>query len=119
MAIIDNNEIKRFLEKRKDVKASNIAEREALTVAATMSMPVPVRKAETASQLVEQHVISAVNAHVLPAMEQQLKLKAYSSATIKTYLNEVGIFLKTIRNHAADEFTVERIKDYLLYCAQN
>jgi integrase/recombinase XerD len=61
--------------------------------------------------------IHAVNAHVLPAMEQHLKLKAYSASTQKTYLNEVGAFLKTIKQHKADSFSTQRLKDYLQYCS--
>ena len=62
--------------------------------------------------------IYTVNAHILPAMEQRLKLKSYSASTIRTYLNEVGAFLRTIRGHPADEFNTQRIMDYLQYCAE-
>jgi len=60
--------------------------------------------------------IHIVNKHVLPAMQQQLQLKAYSASTIKTYLNEVQQFLQLIKANAADEFTTQRLKDYLQYC---
>ncbi len=116
IAIIDSSDLKIFLEKRNAIKGSNMAKREVVTAAAKMPLPAP--KAASPAQRAVQPTIAPVNAHVLPAMEQQLKLKGYSRATIKTYINEVGIFLKTIKNHAADDFTVERIKDYLLYCSQ-
>jgi site-specific recombinase XerD len=45
-------------------------------------------------------------------------LKSYSASTIKTYLNEIGVFLRTIRHHQADQFSTQRIKDYLQYCAE-
>lgn len=61
--------------------------------------------------------IDPVNAHVIAAMEQRLLLKAYSPSTRKTYLNEVNVFLRAIKKHPADEFSPERIKDYLEYCA--
>lgn len=61
--------------------------------------------------------IHPVNTHILTAMRQVLILKSYSPSTIKTYLNEVAVFLRTIRHHAADSFTTQRIKDYLQYCA--
>ncbi len=32
------------------------------------------------------------NAHVIPAMEQRLRLRGYSPSTQKTYLNEVNVF---------------------------
>ena len=59
-----------------------------------------------------------VNKHVLPVMKQALVLKAYSSSTMKTYLNEMGMFLKAIRHEPADLFTTKRIKDYLQYCSE-
>jgi integrase/recombinase XerD len=62
--------------------------------------------------------IYPVNAHVIPAMQQQLRLKSYSPSTIKTYLNEAGVFLRTIKQHPADSFDTPRIKDYLQYCAE-
>ena len=60
--------------------------------------------------------IHPVNAHVLPALQQHLILKSYSASTIKTYTNEVGVFLRTIQAHEADTFATSRIKDYLHYC---
>ncbi|MEO6546555.1 MAG: tyrosine-type recombinase/integrase [Ferruginibacter sp.] len=61
--------------------------------------------------------IHAVNAHIIPAMEQRLRLKSYSPSTRKTYLNEVSAFLRMIQQHPADDFTTQRIKDYLEYCS--
>jgi integrase/recombinase XerD len=62
--------------------------------------------------------IQSVNAHVLPATQQALILKSYSPSTIKTYTNEIGVFLRTIHKHKADTFTIQRVKDYLQYCAE-
>lgn len=60
--------------------------------------------------------ISPVNAHVLPAMRQQLLLKAYSSSTIKTYLNEVAQFLSLLNEHPADKLSPAQLRRYLVYC---
>lgn len=60
--------------------------------------------------------IKEVNHHVLPAMEQHLKLKCYSKSTIKTYLNEVAQLLRVLNNRPADNLTEEEIKRYLVYC---
>ncbi len=60
--------------------------------------------------------IQVVNAHVLPAMQQKLKLKAYSSSTIKTYINEMSQLLQIINNIPADELTPEHLRRYLVYC---
>ncbi|MEK7226377.1 MAG: phage integrase N-terminal SAM-like domain-containing protein, partial [Bacteroidota bacterium] len=66
----------------------------------------------------DNNVIHAINAHILPAMQQALILKSYSPSTIRTYINEVGVFLRAIQHHPADKFTTQRIKDYLQYCAE-
>lgn len=58
----------------------------------------------------------AVNGHVLPAMKQRLKLKAYSPSTIKTYLNEMSQLLQAIKNIPADSLAPEHLKRYLVYC---
>ncbi len=60
--------------------------------------------------------IHPVNAHVLPAMEQRLKLKAYSASTIKTYLNEMTQLLTILNNIPADELIAEHLKRYLVHC---
>ena len=61
-------------------------------------------------------MVNSVNKHVLASMRQHLILKAYSTSTQKTYLNEVQSFLLSLGNHAADTFSVQKIKDYLQYC---
>lgn len=33
-------------------------------------------------------------------------------------MNELGIFLRTIKHHSADSFSVQRLKDYLQYCSE-
>lgn len=47
---------------------------------------------------------------------KHLTLKGYSPNTMRTYLNEFRQFLIAIKNHDADHFTPERLKDYLFYC---
>lgn len=47
---------------------------------------------------------------------QKLLLKGYSENTIRTYKNEFGIFLQTLKNVKCDSLTEQRIKDYLVYC---
>jgi integrase/recombinase XerD len=66
--------------------------------------------------LYKDHKIFAPNQHVLPNMQQQLVLKGYSSNTIRTYLGEMAVFLAAIKNNVADEFSVDRIKQYFAYC---
>lgn len=67
---------------------------------------------------VAKDIVHKVNSHVLARMKQHLVLKRYSSSTIRTYLNEMHVFLLTIKQHPADDFTIDRIKDYLQYCSE-
>lgn len=62
--------------------------------------------------------IHQINAHVLPAMHQQLKLKAYSQSTIKTYLGEMAQLLNILNNIPADDLIPEHLKRYLVYCLE-
>jgi integrase/recombinase XerD len=62
--------------------------------------------------------IHSVNAQVIPAMEQRLKLKAYSPSTIRTYLQEMTHLLGMLKNIPADDLTPEHLKRYMVYCSQ-
>lgn len=123
IATLDTSDLKTFLEKRNQLKEATIPKKEPGQSAKKIILPVPKQKEEQITpiptgQVINSNQIAIINAHILPAMEQQLKLKGYSNSTLKTYLNEVGVFLRTIKKHSADEFTAERIKDYLLYCSE-
>lgn len=50
--------------------------------------------------------------------KQQLVLKGYSTSTIKTYVNEFSQFLGHIRHYHAEDFSTQRLKDYLQYCLE-
>ncbi|MGB3007247.1 MAG: tyrosine-type recombinase/integrase [Chitinophagaceae bacterium] len=60
--------------------------------------------------------IGGVNGHIIPAMHQHLKLKAYSPSTIKTYLNEMAQLLGILKDIPADQLTPDHLKRYLVYC---
>jgi site-specific recombinase XerD len=60
--------------------------------------------------------IAGANAHVLPAMQQHLKLKAYSPSTAKTYLNEMAQLLALLKDFPADKLTPAHLKRYLVHC---
>ena len=64
----------------------------------------------------EKREIHAVNAHVLPAMEQYLVLKAYSKSTLHTYLGEMRQLLLALKNIPADDLKPDHIKKYLVFC---
>lgn len=60
--------------------------------------------------------ISEENRAALAAMADLLALKAYSASTAKTYKNEFGIFLQSIKTRSAQSITPDELKRYLLHC---
>lgn len=63
-------------------------------------------------------LISAVNMHVLSAMREQLRLRAYSESTVRTYLNEMAQLLHALGGIPADELRPEHLRRYLIYCSE-
>jgi integrase/recombinase XerD len=71
------------------------------------------KKAASLEQVIN---ISQHNMLLLQRMVEQLQLKAYSPSTLRTYKNEVGIFLQTIKNKKADTLTTEDVRRYIHHC---
>lgn len=123
VATIEQSELHQYLaakKKNKSVVSSPVKKQElkaSLPVRAT-----PVLLASTKPLLKKQVVVykggknNIVNAHIIPAMEQQLKLKAYSPSTIKTYLGEMTQLLTLLNSIPADDLTPEHLKRYLVHC---
>lgn len=82
----------------------------------TSSKPAIAKWVNQKTVVYKKEKIDAVNAHVLPAMEQHLKLKAYSKSTIKTYLGEITQFVTALKNIPADVLKPEHLKRYLVHC---
>ncbi|MBS1610206.1 MAG: tyrosine-type recombinase/integrase [Bacteroidetes bacterium] len=109
--------------KQKETAISNIAFRNSITVNSQLQLSEVKKKAIYAPQPEKKPIviykiqkIHPINAHVLPAMQQQLKLRAYSPSTIKTYFNEMSQLLQTINSIPADALTPEHLRRYLVYC---
>lgn len=62
--------------------------------------------------------ISEDNRILLERLRQELILRGYSNATIKTYYNEVSVFMKLLGRVSAEDLSVQRIRDYLQYCLE-
>ena len=111
---LEEQELRRYLEKK---KAGNPVKQE-------VPDPVPVNeriagqpaKTESVKPVVPIHPI---NQGVLPALKQELVLRAYSPSTIKTYINEVRVFLGAIGSRPAATYTVQQLRDYLQYCFEH
>lgn len=82
----------------------------------TASKPVIAQWVTQKPVVYKKEKISAVNAHVLPNMEQYLKLKSYSPSTRRTYLQEMTHLLQLLKDIPADELKPEHLKRYLIHC---
>lgn len=110
-AEIEAQELRRYLEKK---KADNAVKQE-VPDTEPVNKPIAGQPGKTVS--VKPVVpIHPINQGVLPALKQELVLRAYSSSTIKTYINEVRVFLAAIGGHPAATYTTQQLRDYLQYC---
>ena len=107
-AILEADELRKYLLERKK------------TVTPKQHLLLPVIQAAPerifSKSVLQKNRISKENSEALQKFTQQLILKSYSPSTIKTYTNEFMQFLQVIKDKPANEFTVQRIKDYLQYC---
>jgi integrase/recombinase XerD len=110
-ATIDNNALHQYLTNKKQQAAPPV-----ITAA---NKPAAVKAAHSPDQKIatpKPGKIYAVNAHVIPAMQQMLRLKAYSSSTMRTYMGEMTQLLVLLKNNPADVLTTADLKRYLVYC---
>jgi len=99
---LDATALKAYLNKRKAV---------ASTVASA--------KAENTSQALVTSAAWKLNKENLAALQkfvEQLKLKAYSPSTIKTYRNEFLQLLQLLNKKTVHELTPDDLRRYFLYC---
>jgi site-specific recombinase XerD len=114
LAEIDNTALRHYLLQKKKTGATEKSKPATL---------LPAKKESPQADWINQRAlvykgngIRPVNSHVLPAMEQRLKLKAYSRSTMKTYLNEMSQLLQVLKDIPADQLTPAHLKRYLVYC---
>lgn len=108
---LDEQELRRYLEKKK----TDNAVKQEVPDPVPVNEPIVIQPVKTGS--VEPVVqVHPINQGVLPALKQELVLRAYSSSTIKTYINEVRVFLGAIGDHPAATYTPQQLRDYLQYC---
>jgi site-specific recombinase XerD len=113
-AKIEQSALHKYLADKKTKNKTIIPKEPAITKNNTpVNKPVWINKQVT---VYKTQNIKDINAHVLPAMEQHLKLKAYSPSTIKTYLGEMVQLLSLLNTIPADNLKPEHLKRYLLHC---
>jgi integrase/recombinase XerD len=116
IAVLEVVELKKYLiELKKTGAHPNVANQNVTLVRTVIEniTPVPARSVQKINPLAN---LSQENHKELRKYSQQLVLKSYSPSTIKTYTNEFIQFLQTIKEVPANEFSVQRVKDYLQYC---
>lgn len=114
-AMLDSSLLKNYLERK-------------IKITATLPPPVTPDTGEQQDTVPRQAVkqvvpttytsISNHNLDALAQFVQQLKLKAYSPSTIKTYRNEFSQLLQTIKKKPVETLTAEELKRYLVYAME-
>jgi integrase/recombinase XerD len=104
-ATINNSQLKMYLQKKKQVT----------TAVATTAVPAKKQTLKITGPALN---LCAENCTALEKFIQQLHLKAYSPATIKTYCNEFMQLLQLLKNKAAHTLTAEDLKRYMVYIMQ-
>jgi len=104
-ASIDNSTLKKYLHSKN--KINNIRPIPDTKPENVKTKPQPVKHANS--------FISNHNMDELAAFIQQLKLKSYSTSTIKTYRNEFCQLLQTIKEKHIDTLTVDELKRYMVF----
>jgi integrase/recombinase XerD len=114
--VLQTEELKKYLLERKKDKLPLPVSNQNKIISKPGTIKNPVIQSKPAEPLSLRRRLSEENAEALQKLKQQLDLKSYSPSTIKTYTNEFMQFLQTIKDVPANEFSVQRVKDYLQYC---
>jgi len=83
-----------------------------------LQMPFPTAGTAAQNVTIKQHRISVENQQQLQLFLQELKLRAYSPSTIKTYRNEMLPLMQLLGNTCIDRLTSMHLKRYLAYCIE-
>jgi integrase/recombinase XerD len=106
VATMDDRLLKLYMEKKKQVKRTAVVSPE------TSSKP------GQAAALSPAWKLSRENLDALERFIEQLKLKAYSASTIKTYRNEFLQLLQLLKKKPVDELMPEDLRRYFVYCLE-
>lgn len=107
-ASINNSHLKAYLQKRNKVSA----------VAVSAAKPGKLRQQKQPPAASPLWQLCQANITALEQFMQQLKLKAYSPATITTYRNEFIQLLKILKNKPAEQLNVDDLKRYMVFAME-
>jgi integrase/recombinase XerD len=83
--------------------------------AATPAMPAVLKPAPTSAKAMLTRPLCTENMEALPAIQDMIILKGYSSNTLKTYTSEFHVLLRVLSTRPVDQLTPDQIKSYLLW----
>ena len=106
-AILDTIDLKKYLEKKKAIVESYLTQKETTTIPANTLLP------NTKQWKLSQDNLAALNQFV-----EQLKLKSYSSSTIRTYRNEFLQLLQLLKNIPINKLTPAELRRYMVYAME-
>ena len=115
-AVLEDRELHRYLTDKK--KGEPVQQQIPVTPEKKTTPPVTAKQPVKKPVPSQTGIVHSINAGVLVALKQELVLRGYSPSTQKTYINEVRVFLVVIKEHPAESFTQQRLKDYLQYCSE-
>ncbi|MBK8609013.1 MAG: site-specific integrase [Chitinophagaceae bacterium] len=110
MATVDSTHLKAYLEQRKKIQET-LPEKNAS----------PFKKNQSAAPVyvdIAAIKLSAENTEALQQFIEMLKLKSYSSSTIKTYRNEFMQLLQLLKSKPVTELSVTDLKRYMVYITE-
>lgn len=110
LATIDETLLRAYLQKRKAVAA---------TIPSILPVPVQTERKNSFSKPLPSTAawnLSPENGEALRRFMEQLKLKAYSPSTQKTYRNEFLQLLQLLKNKSVNDLTPDGLRRYFVYC---
>lgn len=106
-AILDTTDLKKYLEKKKIIVESYVPLKEVSSLTAN-----------TTVFNTKQWQLSKENLIALNQFVEQLKLKSYSSSTIRTYRNEFLQLLQLLKNIPINKLTPAELRRYMVYAME-
>ena len=106
IAVLDSAGLATYLQKRKQIMAT------APVAAGNNIKTRPVNAGAAAWRLCKENLAA------LEKFVEQLKLKAYSASTIKTYRNEFIQLLQLLKNKPVNELSADDLKRYMVYAME-
>lgn len=104
IATLDSSALKAYLEKRKQVMVASAPLSASNTKANTINPTLPVWK------------LSKENLQALEKFIEQLRLKAYSGSTVRTYRNEFMQLLQLLKSKPVNDLSTDELRRYFVYC---